>query len=190
MLSSLRPGVPAIAFAGAVGGALWLAWDSVGRVWHGLDGSDCSSAAEYSGDILFALAGLFVGAALVGLAAYVPGSLRWVAAIGGAASAVEGLANGVEDCAAEPFFLLYVAGATVNAFAVLVLGVGIMVTGALGRWRGALLVAGALGVMQGFERGGGALFGGAWLVFALSLFVGQSEGGDAWPEAARTSQDH
>jgi hypothetical protein len=185
MLRPERLGVRAIAFFGACGGALWLAWDGVGRIWQGLEGADCSSAPEYASDILFALAGLFVGAALVGLAAYVPGVLRWAAVVGGAGSAVSGLANGVEHCAYEPFWVLYVLGATLTVLAAVALGAGMVATGALGRWRGVFLIAGAVGMMFGFERAGGALFGAAWLAFALSLFVGQSWLDDAAPGAAK-----
>jgi hypothetical protein len=82
-----------------------------------------------------------------------------------------GVGNGLEHCVYEPLWLLYVLGALGLTLSAAALGLVLLVTGALGRWRGLLLVTAAVGLMLGFERGAAAVFGGSWLVFGATLVV-------------------
>jgi hypothetical protein len=83
-----------------------------------------------------------------------------------------GLANAVEHCAYEPFWILFVLGALGTMLASIALGAALLIWGALGRWRGVLLVAAAAGLMLGTDRGGAAVFGVAWTILGVSLLAG------------------
>ena len=120
---------------------------------------------------MFAADGLAVAAALFGLATQMSGFRRWLAIAAAASSATMGLANGVEHCTYEALSLLYVFGGLALVLSTAMLGLGLLVTGGLGRWRGLLLVAGAVGLMLGADRGGTAVFGAAWIVFGLTLLL-------------------
>ena len=70
-----------------------------------------------------------------------------------------------EDCAAEPFFVVYVAGALLLFLATAALGVSALVIRqgrTLGRWQGVLLIVAAFAPWLSFDRGGAALLGYAW----------------------------
>jgi hypothetical protein len=91
---------------------------------------------------------------------------------GGIGAVVFGLANGIEHCAFEPLFILYALGGLVFVVSTAILGVSIVLTGAIGRWPGALLVVAALApMMLSFDRGGAGLGGAAWVVFGLTLLL-------------------
>lgn len=161
-----------IAFSAVGTGVAWLLWEALRNLWDGATGSDCASGAEYTGDTVFAVAGLLMGLTLLGLStllARIPRSLALVAAAG---AVVFGVANGVEHCAFEPLFILYALGGLVFVVSTAILGVSIVLTGAIGRWPGALLVVAALApMMLSFERSGAALGGAAWLVLGVALLV-------------------
>ena len=152
-------------------GAAWLIWDGIRLFWTDAANSNCSTPADIASDAVFAAGGLAVAAALIALATCVSGIWRWLAIAGAVAAATMGVANGVEHCAYEPFWLLYVFGAIGMVLSTAALGLGLVVTGAMGRWRGLLLVAAALGMMLGADRGGAAAFGAAWVVFGLTVLL-------------------
>ena len=153
-------------------GTTWLIWEGIRLSWTDAANSNCSTASDIAGDVVFAAGGLAVAVALFGLATQMSGIRRWLAIAGAVAAATMGVANGVEHCAYEPFWILYVFGATGMVLSTAALGLGLLVTGGLGRWRGLLLVAAALGLMMlGFDRGGAAVFGAALVVFGLTLLL-------------------
>ena len=152
-------------------GAAWLIWDGIRVFWTDASASGCSSPSEFAGDAMFAIGGLAVAAAMIGLATCLSGVPRWFAIVAAVAAATMGVANGVEHCAYEPVSLLYVFGAMGTFLSTVALGVALLVTGALGRWRGLLLIAAAVGLMLGTDRGGTAVFGAAWIVFGLTLLL-------------------
>lgn len=161
-----------IAVTAISAGALWLIWEGIRLSWTDAANSDCSTPADIASDTAFAAGGLAVAAALFGLATRLSGIPRWLAIAAAVGAATMGVANGVEHCAYEPFWLLYVFGALGLVLSTVALGLGLLVTGAMGRWRGLLLVAAALGLMMlGFDRGGTAVFGAAWIVFGLTLLL-------------------
>jgi len=162
----------AVAWCATAGGAAWLLWEGLRLSGENVASYTCSSASAYAADATFASAGLLVAGACFGLSARLSGRPRWVAILAAAASAVMGLANGLEHCAYEPLWLLYVLGALGLTLSTAALGLVLLVTGALGRWRGLLLVTAAVGLMMlGFDRGAAAVFGGSWLVFGATLVV-------------------
>ena len=161
----------AIAGTAISAGAAWLIWEGIRLSWTDAANSDCSTPADIAGDAMFAIGGLAVAAAMIGLATCLSGVPRWFAIVAAVAAATMGLANGVEHCAYEPFWLLYVLGAMTMVLSTAALGLALLVTGALGRWRGLLLIAGAVGLMLGPDRGGTAVFGAAWVVFGLTLLL-------------------
>jgi hypothetical protein len=158
-----------MAVCSVIGGVLWLTWEAVRLLSDDTISSNCSSPTEYAADATFALAGLFVGAALLSMAAVLSGPLRWLAIVAAAGSAVTGVANGIEHCVFEPFWLLNVVGATAVFLSTAALGVLLFVTRSVFGWRSLLLVAGAAGMMLSFERGAAAVYGAAWLAFGISL---------------------
>ena len=161
-----------IAVTAIAAGAAWLTWEGIRLALTDVSASGCSSPSELAGDAAFAIAGLLMGLALLGLAGQVAGLPRLFALSGGIGAAVFGLANGVEHCAFEPFFLLYALGGLVFVVSTAILGVSVLVSGALSRWLGVLLVVAALApMMLSFDRGGAALGGAAWLVLGVALLV-------------------
>jgi len=160
-----------IAVTAISAGAAWLIWDGIRVFWTDAANSNCSTPADIAGDAMFAIGGLAVAAAMIGLATCLSGVPRWFAIVAAVAAATMGLANGVEHCAYEPFWLLYVFGAIGMVLSTAALGLGLVVTGAMGRWRGLLLVGAALGMMLGSDRGGAAAFGAAWVVFGLTVLL-------------------
>lgn len=111
-------------------------------------------------DAVFALASMAAAVALASLFVLLRGAFRWVGMAAAIGAAAQGVGNSVEHCVAEPFFLVYVAGALTFALASCVLAAGLLVTGQLGRWPGLMLGAAALGLMfLGSERGGVAVTG-------------------------------
>jgi hypothetical protein len=96
-------------------GIAWLAWELSRRFWDDGASSGCSTSADLFNDAVFALATIAAAIALGAFLWLLSGAPRWftlAAAIGVAAS---GIGNSVEHCVAEPFFLLFVAGAQVCA---------------------------------------------------------------------------
>jgi hypothetical protein len=153
-------------------GAAWLVWEGIRLSWTDAANSDCSTASDITSDAVFAAGGLAVAAAVIGLATSLSGVPRWFVVVAAIAAATVGVGNGVEHCAYEPFWLLYVFGALGLTLSTAALGLGLLVTGAMGRWRGLLLVGAALGLMMlGFDRGGAAVFGAAWVAFGLTLLL-------------------
>jgi hypothetical protein len=174
----------ATAACAIAGGAACLLWNGIGLAAEDLSGGSCSSPSDYAGDATFAAAGVLVGAALLGIATLLLPLQRWIATVAGAASATFVVANGVEHCGYEPLSLLYVLGATVSTLAVAALGIAWLITGAMGRWRGLLLIAAAAAPMLlQFDGGGAALSGASWVLFGLSLLVARP----AVPAARRAS---
>lgn len=161
-----------IAVTAIAAGAAWLTWEGLRLASDQATGSDCASGAEYAGDAAFAIAGFLTGLALLGLAGQVSSPPRLFALSGGIGAVVFGLANGIEHCAFEPLFILYALGGLVFVVSTAILGVSIVLTGAIGRWPGALLVVAALApMMLSFDRGGAGLGGAAWVVFGLTLLL-------------------
>lgn len=161
-----------IAWTAIGAGAAWLIWDGIRLFWTDAANSDCSTPADIAGDAAFAIAGFLMGLALLGLAGQVSGPPRLFALSGGIGAVVFGLANGIEHCAFEPLFILYALGGLVFVVSTAILGVSVLVSGALSRWPGALLIVAALApMMLSFERGGAALGGAAWLVLGVALLV-------------------
>ena len=160
-----------IAVTAISAGAAWLIWEGIRLSWTDPANSNCSTPADIASDAVFAAGGLAVALALFGLATQLSGVPRWLAIAGAVAAATMGVANGVEHCAYEPFWLLYVFGAIGMVLSTAALGLGLVVTGAMGRWRGLLLVGAALGLMLGSDRGGAAAFGAAWVVFGLTVLL-------------------
>ena len=160
-----------IAVTAISAGAAWLIWEGIRLSWTDPANSNCSTPADIAGDAMFAIGGLAVAAAMIGLATCLSGVPRWFAIVAAVAAATMGLANGVEHCAYEPFWLPYVLGAMAMVLSTAALGLALLVTGALGRWRGLLLIAAVVGLMLGTDRGGTAAFGAAWIVFGLTLLM-------------------
>jgi hypothetical protein len=170
---------PVVAMSAVSAGCGWLVWEGLRRTWDGSTGADCSSAAEYTGDAVFAGAALLVALTMLGLGGRLSGVGRWCALASAAGAAMMGLGNAVEHCAAEPFFIVYVAGAMLMFLATAALGVVALVIRqgrTLGRWRGVLLIVAAFALWLSFDRGGAALLGLAWIAFGVSLMVGGEEG--------------
>ena len=157
------------AVASFICGIAWLAWEVSRRVWDDGASSDCASSAGVFNDAVFAIANAAGAVALASLALTLRGAPRWVAFAAAAGAAAQGSGNAVEHCVAEPFFLLFVAGAMAYAFGSLALAGGLLISGQLGRWPGLLVAAAAIGLMAGTDRGGAGVTGVAWLAFAASL---------------------
>jgi hypothetical protein len=156
-------------------GMAWLTWETLRVAVDGSTGSDCASGAEYAGDTAFAVAGLLSALTLLGLAAGLTGVPHALALLGAASGAIFGVANGVEHCVFEPLFLLYAAGGLVFVVSTTLLGASILVTGALNRWIGVLLVVEAVApMMLSFDRNGAALQGAAWLARGVVLLAGSA----------------
>ena len=166
------------AAASIISGIGWLAWELSRRVWDDGASSDCAAPADFFNDATFTLATMAAAVALTFLFWLIGGALRWfclAAALGAAAS---GIGNSVEHCVAEPFFLLYVGGALMYVLASCMLAAGLLITGQLGRWPGLLLGVAALGgsMLGGYERGGAAVTGVAWLALGVLLALSISDG--------------
>ena len=163
----------AIALCAIGAGLSWLLWEALRLAWDGSTGSDCASGAEYTGDAVFAAAGLLMGLTLLALSAQLVGIQRSLALVAAGGATLFGVANGVEHCAFEPLFLLYALGGLAFVISTAVLGFTVLVTGAVGRWPGVLLLVAALApMMLSFDRGGAALGGAAWLMLGVALLVG------------------
>lgn len=153
-------------------GVAWLTWEALRLSSDDATGSDCASGAEFAGDAVFATAGVLTGLTLLLFAGQLAGLTRTLALLGAASAVLWGVANGIEHCAFEPFFLLYALGGLVFVVSTAILGVIVLVTGRLGRWPGVLLVVAALApMMLSFERGGAGVGGAAWLVLGVALLV-------------------
>ncbi len=161
-----------IAVSAIGAGIAWLTWEGIRLALTDTSASDCSSPSELAGDAMFAIAGVMTGLTLLGLSSQAVGPARMFALVGAAGAAVFGLANGAEHCAFEPLFLLYAAGGLIFVVSTAAFGLSVLVTGALGRWPGVLLIAAAIAPMiLSFERGGAALGGAMWLVLGVALLV-------------------
>jgi len=161
-----------IAVTAIAAGAAWLLWDGIRIFWTDAANSNCSTPADIASDAIFAIAGVLTGLTLLGLSSQAAGPARMFALVGAAGAAVWGLANGAEHCAFEPLFLLYAAGGLIFVVSTAAFGLIVLVTGALGRWPGVLLIAAATApMMLSFERGGAALGGAMWLVLGVALLV-------------------
>lgn len=171
--------------ASIISGIAWLAWELSRLGWDDGASSDCATYAGYYNDAAFALANTAAAVALASLFVLLRGALRWIALAAAIGAAAFGIGNSIEHCVAEPFFLLYVAGGLTYVLAGCLLAIALLVSGRLGRWPGLPLLAAALGSMVlGFEGGGAAVTGVAWLAFAGSLALAQdgesmAEGEDA-----------
>jgi hypothetical protein len=159
--------------ASILSGVAWLAWELSRRFWADGASSDCAAPADFFNDATFAVANLAAAVALASSSLLLRGALRWVALAAATGAVATGIGNSVEHCVAEPFFLLYVAGALTYTLATCVLAAGLLLTGQLGRWPGLLLGVAALGglMLGGSERGGAAVTGVAWLLFGVLLVV-------------------
>jgi hypothetical protein len=165
--------VTSLAAVGA--GLAWLTWEALRFFWDGSTGSDCASGAEYAGDTAFATAGVLTGLTLLGLSSQANGLARTSALLGAAGATLFGLGNAAEHCAFEPLFALYAAGGLAFVVSTTAFGLSVLVTGALGRWPGVLLIAAALAPMiLSFEHSGAAVGGAAWLILGIALLVVRS----------------
>ena len=162
---------PLAAVASIISGIAWLAWELSRRVWDDGASSDCAAPADFYNDATFAVATVAAAVALASLFWLLHGALRWFCLAAAVGAAAWGVGNSVEHCVAEPFFLLYVGGALMYVLASCVLAAGLLITGQLGRWPGVLLGVAALapGMLGGFERGGAAVTGVAWLTLGVLL---------------------
>lgn len=159
-----------ISGAAIVSGTAWLAWELSRRLWDDGASSGCSTSADYFNDTAFALANLAAAVALASSSLLLRAPLRWVALAAALGAVAAAIGNSVEHCVAEPFFLLYVAGALTYTLATCALGVGLLITGQLGRFPGLLLGAAALGLLAfDSQSGGAAVTGIAWLGFGALL---------------------
>ena len=164
--------------ASVLSGVAWLAWELSRRFWADGASSDCATSADLYNDAMFALATAAAAVALGSLFSLLAGTLRWICLAAAAGAAATGVGNSVEHCVAEPFFLLYVGGALMHFLATCGLAAGLLLTGQLGRWPGLLLGVAALGgSMLGYEGGGAAVTGVAWLLFGAMLAVMTSSDG-------------
>lgn len=170
MQIGLSSAIARISAAAIVSGAAWLTWEASRRLWDDGASSGCTTSADYFNDTAFALANLAAAVALASSSLLLRGALRWVALAAATGAVASGIGNSIEHCVAEPFFLLYVAGALTYTLATCALGVGLLITGRLGRYPGILLGAAALGLLAfDSERGGAAVTGIVWLGFAAVL---------------------
>ena len=166
---------PLAAVASIISGIAWLAWELSRRVWDDGASSDCAAPADFYNDATFAVATVAAAIALAALFWLLHGALRWFCLAAAIGAAAWGVGNSVEHCVAEPFFLLYVGGALMYVLASCVLAAGLLITGQLGRWPGLLLGVAALGSwMLGFEGGGAAVTGVAWLTLGVLLALTNS----------------
>lgn len=159
--------------ASIISGISWLAWELSRLGWDDGASSDCVTSADYYNDATFALANTAAAVALASLFVLLRGAPRWIALTAAIGAVAFGIGNSIEHCVAEPFVLLYVTGGLTYVLASCVLAVGLLVSGQLRRWPGLLLAAAALGLMVGFERGGAAVAGVAWLAFGAFLALAQ-----------------
>jgi hypothetical protein len=160
-----------IAVSALGAGAAWLTWEGIRLALTDASASDCTSPSELAGDAMFAIGGLAVAATMIGLATCLSGVPRWFAIAAAITAATMGVANGVEHCAYEPAWLLYVFGAMGMFLSLAALGLALLVTGAIGRWPGALLVVAALTPWLSFDRGAAAVLGATWLVLGVALLL-------------------
>ena len=161
---------PLAAVASIVSGIAWLAWELSRRVWDDGASSDCAAPADFYNDATFAVANVAAAVALASLFWLLHGALRWFCLAAAVGAAAFGVGNSVEHCVAEPFFLLYAGGGLMYVLATCGLAAGLLVTGQLGRWPGLLLGVAALGSgVLGFEGGGAAVTGVAWLTLGVLL---------------------
>ena len=167
---------PLAAVASIISGIAWLAWELSRRVWDDGASSDCAAPADFYNDATFAVATVAAAVALASLFWLLHGALRWFCLAAAVGAAATGVGNSVEHCVAEPFFLLYVGGALMYVLASCVLAAGLLVTGQLGRWPGLLLGVAALAglMLGGYERGGAAVTGVAWLTLGVLLALTNS----------------
>lgn len=157
--------------ASTTGGSAWLAWELSRRTWDDGAASTCASAADYFNDTLFGIATLSVAMALFSISTMLSGGARWMALLAAIGAFASGTGNAVEHCAAEPFFLVYVAGSALYAVMSCVLAV-LLIRSELHRWTALFIGAAALGLMMfGSDRGGAAVTGVAWLACAASLVL-------------------
>ena len=166
---------PLAAVASIVSGIAWLAWELSRRVWDDGASSDCAAPADFYNDATFAVATVAAAIALAALFWLLHGALRWFCLAAAVGAAAWGVGNSVEHCVAEPFFLLYAGGGLIYVLATCGLAAGLLVTGQLARWPGLLLGVAALGsMMLGFEGGGAAVTGVAWLTLGVLLALTNS----------------
>ena len=166
---------PLAAVASIISGIAWLAWELSRRVWDDGASSDCAAPADFYNDATFAVATVAAAVALASLFWLLHGALRWFCLAAAVGAAAFGVGNSVEHCVAEPFFLLYAGGGLMYVLATCGLAAGLLVTGQLGRWPGLLLGVAALGPGQlGFEGGGAAVAGVAWLTLGVLLALTNS----------------
>ena len=172
---------PLAAVASIISGIAWLAWELSRRVWDDGASSDCAGSADFFNDGTFAVANMAAAVALMSLFGLLRGALRWSCLAAAVGVAAFGVGNSIEHCVAEPFFLLYVGGGLMWVLASCVLAAGLLVTGQLGRWPGVLLGVAALapGMLGGFERGGAAVTGVAWLALGVLLALTNSNDREA-----------
>ena len=167
---------PLAAVASIISGIAWLAWDLSRRVWDDGASSDCAAPADFYNDATFAVATVAAAVALASLFWLLHGALRWFCLAAAVGAAAFGAGNSVEHCVAEPFFLLYVGGALMYVLATCGLAAGLLIAGQLGRWPGLLLGVAALAglMLGGYERGGAAATGVAWLTLGVLLALTNS----------------
>jgi hypothetical protein len=155
-------------------GVSWLAWELSRLALDDGASSACATSADYFNDTSFAIANMAAAVVLLSFATLQPGASRWIGFVSGVGAVGVALGNSAEHCVAEPFFVLYVAGSLGYLLAGVAFGGVLLVSGRLGRWPGPAIAAAAIApLMLGYERGGAAIAGIAWLALAAFMMFDQ-----------------
>lgn len=149
----------------------------LGSAFPTVDDVACNTGPSYAVNAMDLVKFAAIGFAILMLARIAQGRLtragRNVAATAAVASILTGVANGVEHCAhLEALGLVYALGLLVGIPATAIFGVLLARTGALPRWIGWVVTAGALAFFFRAQQEGKAIDATAWMVVGVGLLVG------------------
>ena len=129
--------------------------------------SGCATSADFYNDAMFALATTAAAIALGSLFLLLRGAPRWFSLAAAVGVDASGIANSVEHCLAEPFFLLFAAGLLVYVLASCALGAAWVMTASKPAVGPSPIDCRCARLELCFERGAAAVTGVVWLLLRV-----------------------